>query len=78
MTNLLQSFKITDLVYYAKLYRAHRIAQRFRAEYEYLARDVAFHPEMEVRLDVYSPATGSDHPVLIFVHGAATSRAICS
>ena len=74
MSNLLKSFKIADLAYYVKLYQAHRIAQRFRAEYEHLARDVPFHPEMGVRLDVYSPATGSGHPILIFVHGGAWSE----
>jgi acetyl esterase/lipase len=60
-----------DIIFYVKLYQAHRTAQRFRADYPHLARDVAFHPEMEPRLDVYSPAEGEGHPVLVFVHGGS-------
>jgi acetyl esterase/lipase len=60
-----------DIILYVKLYQAYRTAQRFRAEYPHLARDVAFHPDMEPRLDVYSPAEGEEHPVLIFVHGGS-------
>jgi acetyl esterase/lipase len=58
-----------EIRYYAGLLKAYRIARRFYAEYEHLARDIAFHPEMEPRLDVYSPSSGDGHPVLIFVHG---------
>jgi acetyl esterase/lipase len=32
---------------------------------------VSFDPQLEPRLDVYSPAEGKDHPVLIFVHGGS-------
>ena len=52
-----------------RLYRASRLGKRFYAEYRHLAKNVAFHPEMEPRLDVYSPATGTAHPVCLFVHG---------
>jgi len=76
---------IERLLSYLKLYKAHRIARRFYKRYERLNRDVAFHPEMDVRLDVYSPEEGENHPVeasaptgrcpvLIFVHGGGWSR----
>ncbi|MGC9334562.1 MAG: alpha/beta hydrolase [Anaerolineae bacterium] len=58
-----------EIRFYAGLLRAYVAAKRFYAEYEHLARDIAFHPEMDPRLDVYSPDSGQDHPVLIFVHG---------
>ena len=53
------------------LVRAYTAAQRFYAEYEHLARDVAFHPDMAPRLDVYSPPEGDAHPVLVFIHGGS-------
>ncbi len=60
---------IERLGYYLKLLRAHLVARRFYRSYEGLTRDVAFHPDLDVRLDVYTPDTGDAHPVLIFVHG---------
>jgi acetyl esterase/lipase len=60
--------------FYVKLYKAYRGARKFRAEYEHLARDVVFHPEMDVRLDVYSPPAGANHPVIFFVHGGRWSE----
>jgi acetyl esterase/lipase len=60
-----------EISFYVKLYQAYRTAQRFRADYPHLGRDVAFHPNMEPRLDVYSPAEGSAHPVVVFVHGGS-------
>ena len=65
---------IERLLSYLKLYKAHRIARRFYKRYERLSRDVAFHPGIDVRLDVYSPEEGENHPVLIFVHGGGWSR----
>jgi len=65
---------ISRLLYYLKLYRAYRVARRFRARYEHVKRDIAFHPEMNVRLDVYSPSVGAHHPVLILVHGGSWSK----
>lgn len=60
-----------DIIFYVKLYQAYRTAQRFRADNPHLARDVAFHPDIEPRLDVYSPARGDEHPVLVFAHGGS-------
>jgi len=62
---------IHRLLYYLKLYKAHRIAKKFYREYEYLNRDIAFHPNMDVRLDVYSQPEGRNHPALLFVRGGA-------
>ncbi len=62
------------LSYYLKLFRAYLIARQFRAQYEHAKRDVKYHPQLPPALDVYSPATGTDHPVLIFVHGGGWSN----
>ncbi len=55
--------------YYLKLYRVSRQAKRFRADHQHGARDIRFRPDTGARLDVYSPATGTDHPVVVYVHG---------
>jgi acetyl esterase/lipase len=59
------------LTFYARLYRAYRAAKRFYVEYPHLARDVIFDPQLEPRLDVYSPEQAGDYPVLIFIHGGS-------
>lgn len=64
---------IDRLLYYLKLYKAHRIARKFAASYEYLDRDIQFHPDMDVRLDLYTLA-GKGFPVLVFVHGGYWSH----
>ncbi len=58
-----------SLAFYVRLYNAYRVGQEFYAEYEHLVKNVTFQPELDVTLDVYSPETGTNHPVLIFVHG---------
>ena len=55
----------------ARMVSAYRAARSFQARYPYFERDVAFNPGMEPRLDVYWPATGDEHPVLVFVHGGS-------
>ncbi|HKJ85048.1 MAG TPA: alpha/beta hydrolase [Spirochaetia bacterium] len=55
--------------FYWNLFRANRAGARFYRSYEHLDRDVAYTDLSDVRLDVYSPPEGDDHPVLIFVHG---------
>jgi acetyl esterase/lipase len=65
--------KISDLRFYVKLYGVHRVARRFYRRYEHLAKDVPFHPEMQVRLDIYAQPTGKGYPVLVFVHGGRWS-----
>jgi acetyl esterase/lipase len=59
------------VAFYVQLGRAYFTARRFYAQYEYLEKDVAFHPRMSPRLDVYSPPSGTGHPVLFFVHGGS-------
>ena len=54
-----------------RLLKAYRSGRSFQARYPHLERNVAFDPEMEPRLDVYWPATGEGHPVLVFVHGGS-------
>lgn len=58
-----------DIVFYWNLWRASRAGTEFYENYEHIGRDIAYHPTSDERLDVYSPATGDNHPVLIFVHG---------
>ncbi len=58
-----------QISFYGNLLRAWRTGRQFYADYEGLTKDVVFHPEMAPRLDVYTPQTGSGHPVLVFVHG---------
>ncbi len=58
-----------DLTFYWNLWNASRTGAQFYKSYDHIARDVAYHPGSDERLDVYSPATGDNHPVLIFVHG---------
>ena len=63
-----------DVVYYVRLAGAYLTGRRFYANYAHLERDIAFHPEMDPRLDVYSPAEGADHPVLVFFHGGGWTK----
>jgi acetyl esterase/lipase len=63
-----------DIVYYVKVAGAYLTGRRFYANYAHLERDIAFHPEMDPRLDVYSPAEGADHPVLVFYHGGGWTK----
>ena len=60
-----------DIRFYKNLFDAYRSGRRFYSNYPHLARDIAFHPDMQPLLDVYSPPAGDDHPVLIFVHGGS-------
>jgi len=60
-----------EITFYANLFKAYRDGKRFYDSYPHLARDIAFHPDMAPRLDVYSPPGGSEHPVLVFVHGGS-------
>ena len=60
-----------DISFYVRLARAYLTGRRFYEQYPHLERDVAFHPDMTPRLDVYAPAQGEGHPVLIFVHGGS-------
>ncbi len=63
-----------DISFYANLYRANRVGKQFYAQYEHLARDVQFSPDMTPRLDVYSPPEGDNYPVLLFVHGGGWDK----
>ncbi|MFW6261845.1 MAG: alpha/beta hydrolase [Spirochaetota bacterium] len=55
--------------FYWNLARANRAGARFYRTYDHLERDVAYTEVSDARLDVYSPVSGGDHPVLVFVHG---------
>ena len=60
-----------QLTFVFNLLQTYRTARRFYTNYENLTRDVVFDPTLEPRLDVYSPSTGTGHPVLLFAHGGA-------
>ncbi|MFW5743713.1 MAG: alpha/beta hydrolase [bacterium] len=57
--------------FYWNLLQARRAGRSFYRSYEHVDRDVAFTDVSDVRLDVYSPPGGDDHPVFIFVHGGS-------
>lgn len=63
-----------ELAFYAGLLRAYLSGRRFYDQYPHVARDVVFDPAMAPRLDVYSPAEGTGHPVLLFVHGGGWDK----
>ena len=67
-----QRFEVVSLL--NRLYRAGRLGRRFYAEYGHIAKNVAFHPDIKPRLDVYSPATGAGHPVCLFLHGGGWTQ----
>ena len=57
--------------FYYQLFQAQRRASRFYADCPGLTKNVAYHPDMPGRLDVYRPETGSGHPVVIYVYGGS-------
>jgi acetyl esterase/lipase len=59
------------LLFYYQLFRAQWRANRFYADCPGLTKNVSYHPAMPGRLDVYRPATGSGHPVVIYVYGGS-------
>lgn len=63
-----------EIAFYWNLYQVDRAGKQFYADYPHLARDVAFSPQFDARLDVYSPAEGENHPVLIFIHGGGWDK----
>jgi len=60
-----------ELLFFYRLFRAHRQSNRFYAECPWVTKNVAFHPDMAPRLDVYCPETGFGHPVVIYVYGGS-------
>lgn len=63
-----------EIVFYWRLFLVDRAGKAFYAEYPHLTRDVEFSEKYGVKLDVYSPAEGDNHPVLIFVHGGGWDK----
>lgn len=60
-----------QISFWWQLLNAYLVSRQFYAGYEHLEKDVAFHPQMQPRLDVYSPPSGTGYPVLFFVHGGS-------
>src|SRR3990172_4835016 len=57
------------IAYNLRLLNAKRIADKFYAEYDGISKSIPYGSRAAQKLDVYSPETGSNYPVLIFVHG---------
>ncbi|MFW5688185.1 MAG: alpha/beta hydrolase [Spirochaetota bacterium] len=49
--------------------RASDQGTRFYQTYDHIAKNVSYADVSDVRLDVYSPPSGKNHPVYIFIHG---------
>jgi len=60
--------------YYMNLWQASRAGARYYRNYEPGVRDLAYTEISEVELDVYSPETGTGHPVLVFIHGGGWNK----
>src|SRR5262245_64099286 len=65
---------LDELSFLFRLYRAHREANRFYANFPWVTKNIAYHPEMPRRLDVYRPETGSGYPVIVYVYGGSWTR----
>jgi acetyl esterase/lipase len=68
---MLRTPAVHRLPVYYRLWRAQRLANRFYAECPWVTKNIAYHPEMPRRLDVYQPETGTGHPVVIYVYGGS-------
>ena len=64
---------LDELVFLFRLFRAHRQANRFYADCAWVTKNIAYHPDMPRRLDVYRPETGSGYPVVVYVYGGSWS-----
>ncbi len=60
-----------EIDYYVRLLHAKVTGDLFYSRYPHLAKNAAYGPGAAERLDVYRPASGSDHPVLIYIHGGS-------
>lgn len=63
-----------EIAFYWNLYQVDRAGKQFYDAYPHLARDVQFSARYDALLDVYSPAEGENHPVLIFIHGGGWDK----
>ncbi len=53
----------------ARLARAVTEGTRFARQYPYYHPNIAYGTHPRQKLDIYRPSSGSDHPVLLYVHG---------
>jgi len=63
-----------EIAFYWNLFQVDRAGKEFYASYPHLARNIQYSPEFGMGLDVYSPAEGENHPVLIFIHGGGWDK----
>ena len=64
---------LDELAFFYRLLRAHWQANRFYADFPWVTKNIAYHPDMPRRLDVYRPETGTGHPVIVYVYGGSWS-----
>ena len=64
---------LDELKFFYRLWRAHRQANRFYADYPWVTKNIAYHPGMPRRLDVYRPEQGTGHPVIVYIYGGSWS-----
>ena len=68
---VVRTHALVELRFFYRLFLAQRQANRFYAECPWVTKNVAFHPDVAPRLDVYRPETGTGHPVVIYVYGGS-------
>lgn len=61
----------SNAYFYYQLFKARRDADRFYRGCPTLIRDLAPHPALKTRLDIYQPAGARGCPVLIYVYGGS-------
>jgi acetyl esterase/lipase len=62
---------LSELLFFARLLRAQRQASRFYNDCPAVTKNIAFHPAMTPRLDVYRPETGGGYPVVVYIYGGS-------
>jgi len=68
-------YKWADLQFYSRLIWVYYIGQQFYTDYPGLTKDIVSDPTLAVTLDVYRPLTGTNHPVIIYLHGGVEQYA---
>ncbi len=68
------TFNWGEITFAWDLYKVKRVSDAFYADYPLLVKDIAFTDKSDVRLDLYRPDDGENHPVFLFVHGGGWDK----